>query len=242
MNMGRLSWVASLVLLVAFGCGRSESDRDVVVTPPTPQSAGGSADRVDPPGELELPTHVDIPEPPSQDSAPPATEVEGIQMPSDAPLGDQAGAQPAVQYASWEEIRSAASTGGTVTVVDLWSLSCEPCLKEFPGLVRLQQQRGAKVRCISVAVDFDGRKTRPPEYYEPSVVEFLNEVGASAVTNYICRTPSDDVFDVNKLVSIPAVLIFDQNGDVVKVFVDAGSTLGFSYEKDVIPFVEGLLG
>jgi hypothetical protein len=44
------------------------------------------------------------------------------------------------------------------------------------------------------------------------------------------------------LASIPAVLVFDGEGNLTKVFVDAGESAGFTYEKDVVPFVEKLIG
>ena len=50
------------------------------------------------------------------------------------------------------------------------------------------------------------------------------------------------MYAATKLASIPAVLVYDAEGKVVKVFVDAGETVGFSYEKDVIPLVTRLAG
>ena len=146
-----------------------------------------------------------------------------------------------IRYATWQQIESDATSSGKVTVVDLWSLVCEPCLKEFPGLVRLHQQYGDRVYCIAVDVDFDGRKTRPPETYEQRVAAFIESVGATFPT-YISRTPSDDVYAANDLASIPAVLVFDATGNLVKVFEDAGDTAGFTYENDVAPLVKKLVG
>jgi hypothetical protein len=48
------------------------------------------------------------------------------------------------------------------------------------------------------------------------------------------------VFASTKLSSIPAVLVFDAKGELVRSFVDAGATAGFTYEKDIIPFVSEL--
>ena len=41
--------------------------------------------------------------------------------------------------------------------------------------------------------------------------------------------------------SIPAVLVFDAEGKLVKQFIDAGETIGFTYDKDVIPMVNSIL-
>ena len=90
-------------------------------------------------------------------------------------------------------------------------------------------------------MDYDGRKTRPPEYYEQRVADFIKSVGAE-FTTYISSTPSDEVYAATDLVSIPAVMIFDAQGKVVQVFVDGGETAGFSYDDDVIPLVTKLAG
>ncbi len=163
----------------------------------------------------------DIPSPNSDDA--PKSEG-GIQLPANVelPIDSGAGAQSKVKYGTWEEIQAVAKTSGRITVVDLWSLACEPCLKEFPGLVRLHETLGSSVQCIAVDLDFDGRKTRPPEHYEERVIAFLSSVRATGFPTYISRTPSDDVYAATKLASIPAVLIYNADGEVVKVFVDAG--------------------
>jgi len=98
-----------------------------------------------------------------------------------------------------------------------------------------------KVACIGVSVDYDGRKTKPAESYSESVNAFLNAMKAD-FDNFLCQTPSDEVFAEMDLPSIPAVLIFNQKGELVKRFVDAGETIGFTYEKDIIPFVNDLAG
>jgi thiol-disulfide isomerase/thioredoxin len=234
-------------LVTLLGCGRSESPGSAVVPPPAPAGSerGSLSDthlpNSEPPGGLELPEG-SIPTPTEQD----APKSKGFEMPADADVPatppSDLGAQSKVKYGTWEEIQAVAKTSGRITVIDLWSLACEPCLKEFPGLVHLNKTLGSSVQCIAVNMDFDGRKSRPPEYYEPQVIAFLDSVGASDLPTYISRTPSDDVYAATKLASIPAVLIYNADGEVEKVFVDAGDTVGFTYEQDVIPLVKELAG
>ncbi|MDV6032148.1 MAG: hypothetical protein F9B45_19090 [Phycisphaera sp. RhM] len=170
---------------------------------------------------------------PDLDSAPPSDESADNAGPSDNGVD--------LQFAAWPAIESHAKSTGKITVVDLWSTVCEPCIKEFPGLVRLSNSTSDDVVCIAVSVDYDGRKSRPPEYYSEKVTAFLAAMNAD-FDNYLCTTPSDDVFATVGLPSIPAVLIFDAQGKLIKQFVDAGDTVGFSYETDIIPFVEKLAG
>ncbi len=212
-----------------------------VVPPPTTQPSDSTSDASpgpsDPPGKLELPPD-DIPEqePTTESDAP------GLELPDDPSITSKASGDTAkIQYATWDEIAKFATSNGRVTVVDLWSTVCAPCVKEFPGLVKLHTEHGDAIQCISVDVDYDGRKSRPPETYEEHVVGFLTSVGAT-FPNYISRTPSEEIFATLDVVSIPAVLIFDAEGKLVKRFIDADETAGFSYEKDIIPLVTKLAG
>lgn len=145
-----------------------------------------------------------------------------------------------VDYAAWEKVRQTATQSGKMTVLDVWSLACGPCLKEFPNLVAMQKRFGDKVVAIGANVDFDGRKSRPPESYEPKVTEFLSNVEAE-FDNFIVQTPSDEVFEAIGIGSIPAVLVFDADGQLAKQFSDVGETAGFTYEADIVPLVEKLL-
>ncbi len=160
--------------------------------------------------------------------------------PATDPIDEPTSAPVKLEFGTWQEIEKLATTSAQVTVVDLWSLSCAPCLKEFPGLVRLSAQHGENVRCIGVDVDYDGRKTRPPETYQEPVADFLRSVDAD-FTNFVCTTPSDDIYRLVDIDSIPTVLIYGADGKLVREFVDAGETAGFTYENDVVPLVRSLL-
>ena len=144
-----------------------------------------------------------------------------------------------VQQITWDEVKTNLADH-PLAVVDLWSLSCAPCLEEFPGLVKLQSEHGDKIHCIGVSVDYDGRRRSPPETYLARVQAFVTAAGATEIENILCTTPSDDVLEDVDAASIPTVLIY-QNGKLVQKFVDAGATAGFTYEKDVAPAIKELL-
>jgi thiol-disulfide isomerase/thioredoxin len=145
-----------------------------------------------------------------------------------------------LKTATWETITEAVAKTDRVTVVDLWSLACEPCLKEFPGLVQIDRELGKQVACLSVNVDFDGRRTKPAESYRPRVEAFLASVGAK-FPNYLCDTASDEVFTAVEIDSIPAVMIYDASGKLIRTFSDVGEDAGFTYEKNIIPLVKRLI-
>ena len=245
------------------GDARVTAEPQQQLEPPNPPSAGGEDTTT---GPANAPTVPDDRNRPSGFELPPgeipadslrdegAWPASGLQMPEEnsAPpsgeaSGDASGDSAAsngeldLQYASWQSVHEAATRGGQVTVVDLWALSCQPCLKEFPGLVRLNEQFGESARCIGFNVDFDGRKTRPPESYRDRIEQFLSAVAAD-FPNYISSTPSLEVFAEVGIDSIPAVLVFDQQGKLVEQFADTGETAGFTYEEDIIPLVAKLAG
>ena len=112
-------------------------------------------------------------------------------------------------------------------------------MKEFPGLVELNNKYKDKVACISLSFDFYGGAVKE---FEPKVLKFLREQNA-AFDNVLCSTPVDDVYDKfieHKLpggTDIPIVLVFSKDGKLARRFDNPG----FTYEKDVEPFVATLV-
>jgi thiol-disulfide isomerase/thioredoxin len=131
-----------------------------------------------------------------------------------------------------------ASHPGKVVVMDAWSTSCEPCLKEFPNLVKLSQKYAGQVACISLSFDFEG--LGKPEEQREKVLAFLRSQRAT-FENLLSNEASDDLFAKFKLPSIPAVFVYDQQGRLAQRF-DSGSAggKGFTY-RDVEAKVAELL-
>ncbi|MBA4030986.1 MAG: hypothetical protein C0478_08850 [Planctomyces sp.] len=172
-----------------------------------------------------------------------------------------------VSVSNWDELQASLSKyRGKVVVVDLWSTSCDPCLKEFPGLVALQQTHGDKILCISFNCDYIGARTKPVEYYQPQVSEFL--VGQKAqIVNLMSSQPADELFEKLELDSIPAVFVYDRMGKLSQRFdgkyhspsksaekatdgnlprpltneEEAEDAPKFTYEADINKFVETLV-
>jgi thiol-disulfide isomerase/thioredoxin len=124
------------------------------------------------------------------------------------------------------------------TVVDVWSTSCVPCMKEFPQLVALAKKYPDKLRCVSVNVDYLGLKSKPVEGYREKVLGFLSSQNA-AFRNYLCTTPDSEVFEKIEIESIPAVMVYSPDGERKMVFTDSNSgDDGVTYQGDVIPWLE----
>jgi thiol-disulfide isomerase/thioredoxin len=132
---------------------------------------------------------------------------------------------------------------GKVVVVDCWSTSCPPCVKEFPRLVALQKAHGDAVVCISFSLDYEGIDA--PEELLPPVEAFLVKVGAAGIVNLLCTEEADAVYRTLDLVSVPAVYVYGPDGKLVQRFDedDAAKRLKrpFTYD-DVEGVVERLLG
>jgi thiol-disulfide isomerase/thioredoxin len=131
---------------------------------------------------------------------------------------------------------------GKVVVLDCWSTSCPPCVKEFPGLVALAAKHGETVACLSLAVEYDG--LGEPEDFLPPVQAFLEKVGAGKVVNLLSTEEADGLCQKLDFVSVPAVFIWNPAGELAIRYDDdmAARDLGrgFTY-GDVEQAVAGLL-
>ncbi|MGC3969689.1 MAG: TlpA disulfide reductase family protein [Pirellulales bacterium] len=135
---------------------------------------------------------------------------------------------------SCEELQKLiASKKGKIVVVDAWSTYCDPCMKEFPGLVGLHKKYGPeKIACISFAMNYQGLGKVEDEI-EP-VVEFLRS--QKATFDNILSTDEDTA--VNKklgIKSVPAIFIYDRDGKLVKL-INTETTYA-EVEKIVAPLI-----
>jgi thiol-disulfide isomerase/thioredoxin len=149
------------------------------------------------------------------------------------------------EIATWEQTQKyIAKQVGKVVVLDAWSNSCPPCLKEFPHLVALQKKYPESVVCISFNLDYYGAEDLPPEAGSDKILAFLAKQ-KSELHNVISSTASDDFYDaVGGLASIPAIFVYTADGKLKKRFdndqLEYGKD-GFTYQQHVIPLIEKLL-
>ncbi len=149
-----------------------------------------------------------------------------------------------LEIVSWEETQKlVAAHKGKVVVLDAWSTSCQPCMKEFPNLVKMHQKYGGKqVTCMSLSCDYQGIKNKPPEYYRERVMKFLDKQGAG-FQNLLANEPAEELYEKMELASIPAVFVYGRDGKLVKRFDNEQAKTeddNFTYE-DVNKLVEELL-
>lgn len=119
---------------------------------------------------------------------------------------------------NWEEtLEIVKKHKGKIVVMDVWSTSCDPCMKEFPNLVKIAKTQSKDISCLSVSTDYTGAKNKPPEFYRERVMKFLQEQDAT-FENVLLNVPSDELFEKIELASIPAVYVFGRDGKLVKRF------------------------
>jgi thiol-disulfide isomerase/thioredoxin len=149
-----------------------------------------------------------------------------------------------LQIVDWDQTQKlVAAHKGKIVVLDAWSTSCQPCMKEFPNLVKLHHKYGGKgLACMSLSCDYQGIKNKPPEFYRERVLNFLEKQGA-VFQNLLASEPADELYDKMELASIPAVFVYGRDGKLVKRFDNEqvkSEEENFTY-ADVVKLVEELI-
>lgn len=151
-----------------------------------------------------------------------------------------------LQAGTWKDVEAiVAKHPGKIVIVDVWSMSCLPCISEFPRLVELHNKDPKNLVCVSFNVDYAGIKSKPVESYRERVEKFLKKQQAT-FANILCTVESEAVFAELKLASIPAVYVYGRDGKLLKRFDSSlytdGEEEAFTYEMDINPFIRTLTG
>jgi thiol-disulfide isomerase/thioredoxin len=131
---------------------------------------------------------------------------------------------------------------GKVVVLDCWSTSCPPCVKEFPRLLELAARYPDDLACLSLSLDYEG--IGDVDEVIPRVRGFLEKVDAR-ITNLLSGEEADAMLDKLELVSVPGVFVYGRDGKLLERYDDdmAATRLGrgFTYE-DVEQTVRDAIG
>jgi thiol-disulfide isomerase/thioredoxin len=131
------------------------------------------------------------------------------------------------------------SQRGKVVVLDVWSTSCPPCVKNFPDLVALHRKFGSeRLACISLSLDYEG--IGKPDDVAPTVLAFLRGQNAT-FDNILASQEPETIYKRLGIASIPAVFVFDVGGNMLSKFTDASGGKGRPVYARVEEFVTQLL-
>ena len=122
---------------------------------------------------------------------------------------------------------------GKIVVLDVWSTSCIPCMKEFPHLVEMHKKHaGAGVVCMSLSLDEREDRQR--------ALDFLKKQDARFANYWFEGKTDDELHNAWIFSGIPVVRVYDRNGELAKQFTNADPSNQFTY-KDVEQLVATLL-
>jgi thiol-disulfide isomerase/thioredoxin len=135
----------------------------------------------------------------------------------------------------WDDVHAILkSHQGKIVVLDCWATYCDPCRREFPGLVKLSRELPpGDVVYISLSLDETGD--------EAKALAFLQEQD-SLMKNILCTTDTDQLYDeILKIGSIPAVFVYGRDGEIAQLFAGGTPDGGeFTYEEHIAPYVREL--
>ena len=98
-----------------------------------------------------------------------------------------------------------------VVLVNVWATWCQPCLEEFPDLLRIEREyRGRGVKLILVSGDFDTEV--------PNVVKFLSRQGVDFPTYIKAGSDMEFINTMNSEWSgaLPATFVYDGGGHLAR--------------------------
>ncbi|HEV3341804.1 MAG TPA: TlpA disulfide reductase family protein [Pirellulales bacterium] len=196
--MSRSLTIASFLVAALVGCGDAKKS--------PPQSGAPAAGST-----ASYPIKEPVAEEPTADAGAADTEKKPA----------AASGQVTAEIKDFDGIQSLiASKRGKVVVMDCWSTWCDPCVKEFPGLVALHKKYGTEdLACISLSFNYDGGKNEKPEDHTEQVLEFLRTQDA-AFDNVIASVPTDELYELLgfKTASVPAIFVYDRQGNLARQF------------------------
>ena len=148
-----------------------------------------------------------------------------------------------IEIASLDEVQKfVAEQKGKVVVLDLWSSSCTPCIRELPGLAKLRQEFPADAVTVSLNLDYYG--SEPPEKLREPAAKILADNGAAA-KNFLSSTKDEEVYAKLGATPVPIVIVYDRTGKMAKLFVnnkkDEFGEEGFTYKDHIAPLVKELV-
>jgi thiol-disulfide isomerase/thioredoxin len=139
-----------------------------------------------------------------------------------------------VDDAAWRQVLT--EQAGKIVVVDFWATWCLPCLDRFPAMVDLAERYADRgVTFIAFSLD-DLEDTGAMQYAR----RFVTEQGGR-IEHYVTAEPITTAFDQLGLLGIPAVYVYDPEGELFRRLTTDDPNHQFT-DEDVERSVRALLG
>ena len=122
---------------------------------------------------------------------------------------------------------------GKVVLVNFWATWCEPCREEYPDLVRLQRELGARgLQIVGVSTDFSSAL--------PAAEKFLARQ-KPGFPNYHKKSGGDDqdfinAVDKNWEGELPFSVLYDRDGKKARTL--SGKHSRAEYEREIRPLLK----
>lgn len=108
---------------------------------------------------------------------------------------------------------------GKVVLVNFWATWCEPCQKEIPWLIKLNDQYGSRgLVVLGISMDDDGKKVVDPFVKD----KHFDVDGKSELMDYPILLGSDAISDkFGGLMGLPTSMLYARDGRKVKTIIGA---------------------
>ncbi|MDH5399311.1 MAG: TlpA family protein disulfide reductase [Cyclobacteriaceae bacterium] len=107
---------------------------------------------------------------------------------------------------------------GKLIYLDLWSVGCKPCIKEFPNSARLSKElRGKDVAFVYLSID-GGIYRDKPDQYQTLWSKYTAETGGKE-NHYILHSTAS-IMNWLQFNAIPRYLILDKEGRIIDADAD----------------------
>lgn len=133
------------------------------------------------------------------------------------------------------EITSELFSKNEITMVNIWGTFCPPCIREMPGLAKLNEENKASgVEVVGIVIDLVDPYGRILAQQKKDAYAIIEATGA----NYTHIVPDREMLSglLRNIQAVPATFFVDKNGKIIgKMFLGARS------QKDWQKIIDALL-
>lgn len=134
-----------------------------------------------------------------------------------------------------KEISNELFSNNKITMVNIWGTFCPPCIREMPGLAKLNEaNKGRGVEVVGLVIDLTDPYGKILAQQRKDADTIIAVTGA----NYTHIVPNQEMFDglLRNIQAVPATFFVDKNGKIIDQMY-----LGARSQKDWQKIIDKLL-